>query len=199
MTPDGRYFVHKERLWRCTNPTLDEDARQTLVNELMTARRDVGKSKRKGNIAALSAARSKVHAAKVSLGERGPTWWDDDTDFANEVRQHCDQLRNRACRSSQQRFQAPEHRRTDNERGDDPTEATASQSHRALRPTQRPRSAHRPGKQSCCAEALAPTNSARSVRSSQSHHRSASPPPPSSSTITPAPARLCRVLRQIKR
>jgi hypothetical protein len=40
-TPDGRYFVHKERLWRCTNPKLDPETRQRLVMELMTARRDV--------------------------------------------------------------------------------------------------------------------------------------------------------------
>lgn len=30
-TPDGRYFVVKGRLWRCSNPSLDEDVRQRLV------------------------------------------------------------------------------------------------------------------------------------------------------------------------
>ncbi|QDT60579.1 hypothetical protein SV7mr_31030 [Stieleria bergensis] len=55
--------------------------RQTLVNDLMTARRDVGTTKRAGDEAATKAARAKVHAAKVALGERGPTWWDDDTDY----------------------------------------------------------------------------------------------------------------------
>ena len=80
-TPDGRYFVHQERLWRCTNPNLDEETRRRLVGELMAARRDVGTAKRAGDDAALAEAREKVHAAKVALGERGPTWWDDDTDF----------------------------------------------------------------------------------------------------------------------
>jgi hypothetical protein len=80
-TPDGRYFVHKERLWRCTNPSLDETTRQKLVNELMTARREVASAKRSGDNDALSAARGRVDAAKVALGERGSTWWDDDTDY----------------------------------------------------------------------------------------------------------------------
>ncbi len=80
-TPDGRYFVHNERLWRCTNPNLDQDARRRLVGELMAARRDVGTAKQAEDGAALAEARAKVHAAKVALGERGPTWWDDEIDF----------------------------------------------------------------------------------------------------------------------
>ncbi|WP_146517971.1 hypothetical protein [Stieleria varia] len=79
-TPDGRYFVHKDRLWRCTNPNLDEATRRRLVGELMAARRDVGTAKRAGDDAALADARGKVHAAKVALGKRGPMWWDNDTD-----------------------------------------------------------------------------------------------------------------------
>lgn len=81
VTPDDRYFVHKERLWRCTNPNLEEETRQHLVNELMAARREVAAAKRIGNESDLTAARQKVHAAKVALGERGPTWWDHDTDY----------------------------------------------------------------------------------------------------------------------
>lgn len=46
-TPDGRYFVVKGQLWRCTNPALDEATRQ------------------------------QVQHAKVALGERGPVWWQD--------------------------------------------------------------------------------------------------------------------------
>ncbi|XZE55761.1 hypothetical protein SH139x_001787 [Planctomycetaceae bacterium SH139] len=80
-TPDGRYFVHQERLWLCTNPNLDEAERQKFVNELMAARREVGVAKRADDDAALTVARARVNAAKISLGERGPTWWDDDTDF----------------------------------------------------------------------------------------------------------------------
>lgn len=38
-TPDGRYFVVRGRMWRCSDPALDEDERQRLVNELMDARR----------------------------------------------------------------------------------------------------------------------------------------------------------------
>ncbi|GAA4451510.1 hypothetical protein [Novipirellula rosea] len=81
ITPDGRYFVHRERLWRCTNPNLDEETRQRLVSELMTARREVAAARRSSDDNALAAARKKVHAAKIALGERGPTWWDDDRDY----------------------------------------------------------------------------------------------------------------------
>ena len=74
-TPDGRYFVSKGRLWRTTNPNLPEEERERLVKELMDARRDVHRFR--DDAAALKDARSRVHAAKVALGERGPVWWDD--------------------------------------------------------------------------------------------------------------------------
>lgn len=76
QTPDGRYFVHSGRLWRRTNPTLPEPERERLVNELMDARRGVGAAKRADDAEAEREARSRVHTAKVALGERGPTWWD---------------------------------------------------------------------------------------------------------------------------
>ncbi len=41
----------------------------------MKARRAVHDAK--GDEARLKTARSRVHAAKVALGERGPAWWDD--------------------------------------------------------------------------------------------------------------------------
>ena len=44
-TPDGRYFVVKEQLWRCSNPALDPQQRQHLVDDLMTARREVKAAK----------------------------------------------------------------------------------------------------------------------------------------------------------
>ena len=44
----------------------------------MDARRAVGTAKRAGDEDAERAARSRVHEAKVALGERGPTWWDGD-------------------------------------------------------------------------------------------------------------------------
>ena len=34
-TPDGRYFVVKGRLWRRSNPAVDEVTRAALVQELM--------------------------------------------------------------------------------------------------------------------------------------------------------------------
>ncbi|GMN02010.1 hypothetical protein [Erythrobacter sp. MTPC3] len=43
----------------------------------MDARRAVGAAKRAASTPDEKAARVKVHAAKVALGERGPVWWDD--------------------------------------------------------------------------------------------------------------------------
>lgn len=74
-TPDGRYFIVAGRLWRATNPAVPEERRQQLVGELMHARRAVRDAKRdKGD---LKAARERVNAAKIALGERGPVWWQD--------------------------------------------------------------------------------------------------------------------------
>ncbi len=84
-TPDGRYFVHRGRLWRCTNPHLDKKLRQLLVNELMQARRAVRDAKRSGDREALKRARASVDAAKVALGERGPTWWEGDVDLNRKL------------------------------------------------------------------------------------------------------------------
>ena len=76
-TPDGRYFVVKGQLWRCTNPLLSEDVRQRLVVQLMAARREVKAAKASGDNGELTVARAHVQAAKVALGERGPVWWND--------------------------------------------------------------------------------------------------------------------------
>jgi len=43
----------------------------------MSARRAVRDSK--GDTEASAAARKRVDAAKIALGERGPVWWDDGT------------------------------------------------------------------------------------------------------------------------
>ena len=75
VTPDGRYFVVRGRLWRCTNPGLPETERAALVRDLMEARRSIGRLKRKGEDVAT--ARAAVDRAKVALGERGPVWWHD--------------------------------------------------------------------------------------------------------------------------
>jgi hypothetical protein len=74
VTPDGRYVVVRGRLWRRSDPGLDEDRRSELVAELMAARR----AKRDAtDDAGREAARARVDRAKHDLGERGPVWWDD--------------------------------------------------------------------------------------------------------------------------
>jgi hypothetical protein len=83
-TPDGRYFVVKGKLWRCSNPLLPSDVRQRLVNELMDARREVKTAKASGDEGQLKSARAKVQKAKVDLGERGPVWWDDGSPDFNQ-------------------------------------------------------------------------------------------------------------------
>ena len=77
VTPDGRYFVVRGRLWRCSDPALDTGERARLVAELMRARRAVREAMRLDDSAALAAARAAVDRAKTSLGERGPVWWRD--------------------------------------------------------------------------------------------------------------------------
>lgn len=74
-TPDGRYFVVRGRLWRKSNPALDDATREKLVKDLMSARRAVRDAK--GDTEATKLARHLVDRAKVALGERGAPWWDD--------------------------------------------------------------------------------------------------------------------------
>jgi len=88
VTPDGRYFVVRGRLWRCSDPALSEDRRTALQHELMSAMRakraanklmrnaDDDDEYERGWIE-LSRARDWLHDVKVELGERGPVWWDD--------------------------------------------------------------------------------------------------------------------------
>lgn len=82
-TPDGRYFVVRGRLWRCSNPNLDAATRQGFVDALMASRRAVRAAR--GDAAALRQARAGVQAAKEALGERGPVWW---TDGAEPLDRH---------------------------------------------------------------------------------------------------------------
>lgn len=81
-TPDGRYFIVRGRLWRCSNPSLSENARDRLVKELMSARRAIRDAK-KDDSEAIAQARKRVNDAKVGLGERGPVWWKDGTPDLN--------------------------------------------------------------------------------------------------------------------
>ncbi len=77
VTPDGRYFVVRGRLWRRSNPSLPTDERATQVRLLMQARRDVAKARKLDDTVLMKDARQRVQAAKESLGERGPVWWTD--------------------------------------------------------------------------------------------------------------------------
>ena len=85
MTPDGRYFAVRGRLWRMANPALPPERRAELVRDLMAARRAVAAADRAENAAALREARAAVDAAKRALGERGPVWW---TDGAPDFNRH---------------------------------------------------------------------------------------------------------------
>jgi hypothetical protein len=77
VTPDGRYFVVRGRLWRMANPGLDEAQRDDLVGRLMAARRAVRDAKRGADLKAEAAVHKAVDEVKRALGERGPVWWDD--------------------------------------------------------------------------------------------------------------------------
>ncbi|MCS3893359.1 hypothetical protein M2171_002492 [Bradyrhizobium japonicum USDA 38] len=77
VTPDGRYFVVRGRLWRMTDPGIDEDERSKLTKRLMTARRAVRDAKAQEDLKAEAAAHRAVDDAKRALGERGPVWWGD--------------------------------------------------------------------------------------------------------------------------
>ncbi|MBI1684054.1 hypothetical protein [Caulobacter hibisci] len=77
VTPDGRYFVVRGRLWRTSDPRLSDAARQDLVTALMAGRRAVREALKGKDAEALKSARARVDAAKIALGERGPVWWDD--------------------------------------------------------------------------------------------------------------------------
>lgn len=77
VTPDGRYFVVRGRLWRRTDPSLPPDRREALVRDLMKARRALGVARREGDDTARTAARAEIDRTKVQLGERGATWWSD--------------------------------------------------------------------------------------------------------------------------
>ena len=85
VTPDGRYFVVRGRLWRRTNPNLTIEKREALRSELMVARRAVKAAQASGKTEELALARKAVDRAKIALGERGPVWW---TDGAPDLNRH---------------------------------------------------------------------------------------------------------------
>ncbi|MGW0792796.1 hypothetical protein ACWD04_32445 [Streptomyces sp. NPDC002911] len=75
-TPDGRYIVVDGRRWRATDPEIPENVAADLRSHLMAARRAVASARRNEDTAGETLARSRVHTAKVALGERGTPWWD---------------------------------------------------------------------------------------------------------------------------
>ena len=68
VTPDGRYFVVKGKLWRMSNPALGEQRRSLLVDELMIARRAVKKAKADGNPVDEAAAHRAAGARRTRSG-----------------------------------------------------------------------------------------------------------------------------------
>ena len=98
VTPDGRYFVVRGRLWRCTDPNLGDDVRAALTRELMAARRAKLQAMRASDAAAREAARRRVDAAKVALGERGPVWWTDGAPDCNRRLARTTRLCGLVCR-----------------------------------------------------------------------------------------------------
>jgi hypothetical protein len=79
VTPDGRYFLVRGRLWRRADPGLPEAERARLTRELMRARRAIGQAMRACDHDAERRARAEVDTVKVALGERGEPWWRDGT------------------------------------------------------------------------------------------------------------------------
>lgn len=77
-TADGHHIVVNGRRWRATDPSIPENLRQELVDELMAARRAVR--------AAEPDARRRVQDAKTALGERGAPWWEEPSSAQAEER-----------------------------------------------------------------------------------------------------------------
>jgi hypothetical protein len=77
VTPDGRYFVARGRLWRMADPSLNEADRTDLVGRLMAARRPVRDARPTADRDAEAAAHRTVDEVKRELRERGAAWWGD--------------------------------------------------------------------------------------------------------------------------
>jgi hypothetical protein len=68
------------RRWRTADPALPDDVRVRLLHHLGVARSGVRSAGLAGDDAAVTAARTRVQAAKTGLGERGPAWWEQSDD-----------------------------------------------------------------------------------------------------------------------
>jgi hypothetical protein len=60
-----------------TDPSLDENEKHELTQQLMCARRTVRDAKQSADPDREAAAHQAVDEAKQALGERGPVWWKD--------------------------------------------------------------------------------------------------------------------------
>jgi hypothetical protein len=83
---DGRWITIDGRRWRATDPGIPERFRHELVDELMAARREIGRAHRAGRDGEERAARTRVQHAKVALGERGEPWWEPPSDEGRTAR-----------------------------------------------------------------------------------------------------------------
>jgi hypothetical protein len=87
VTPDGRYFVARGRLWRRTDPRLPDSDRRAAIKSLMQARLALRSNDSPD-------ARARIDAAKRALGETGPVWWQDgapdETDQPPEASSYAD-------------------------------------------------------------------------------------------------------------
>jgi uncharacterized protein len=81
-TEDGHFVVIEGRRWRATDPAIPDEVAAELRRALMAARRDVGSALRARRDPA--AARARVQAAKVALGERGTPWWEQSAEERRE-------------------------------------------------------------------------------------------------------------------
>jgi hypothetical protein len=79
-TGDGRWLVVDGRRWRAADPELPDDVRDRLLHHLGVARSAVRAAVRADDPDAERTARARVQAAKTGLGERGPAWWDQDSE-----------------------------------------------------------------------------------------------------------------------
>lgn len=85
VTPDGRYFVARGKLWRRANPALPEHERARLVSELILARSIAFRARRSGDARQQSDAGRAVDAIRRALGLTGTPWW---TDGAVDLHRH---------------------------------------------------------------------------------------------------------------
>lgn len=88
VTPDGRYFIVRGRLWRRSNPALSAEDREALVKKLMAARRAVRSARLAKDREAEACAHAEVDVVKTALGERGPVWWNDGAPDLNRRMAH---------------------------------------------------------------------------------------------------------------